>query len=74
MTKVNEKSLSLVIKSFIFDYVDRVLCFAIKFPFLPKQKDYVNREGCPKKNVIAIEMIHFWSMLLDFNSYIACKF
>ena len=49
MTKVNEKSLSLVIKSFIFDYVDKVLCFAVKFPFLPKQKDYVNREGCPKR-------------------------
>ena len=38
MTKVNEKSLSLVIKSFVFDYVDRVLCFAVKFPFFTKTK------------------------------------
>ena len=38
--------------------------FAIKFPLLPKQKDQVNREGCPKNDAITIEMIHFWSMLL----------
>lgn len=46
----------------IFDYVNRVFSFCNEGSFFTKTKRLCNREGCPKNDAIAIEVvIHFYA-------------